>query len=95
MVMTRSVGVCLAPTDENSYKQILEFRRSIYQNPDLIALGIEQQYHFTAHITLAYFGDTGPNLRPRSLVRFAVGVKRAMAGHAARTVRTPSGTAEV
>ncbi len=62
MVMTRAVGVCLAPTDENSYKQILEFRRSIYQNPDLIALGIEQQYHFTAHITLAYFGDTGPNL---------------------------------
>jgi len=62
MVMTRAVGVCLAPMDENSYKQILEFRRSIYQNPDLIALGIEQQYHFTAHITLAYFGDTGPNL---------------------------------
>ena len=62
MVMTRSVGVCLAPTDENSYKQILELRRSIYQNLDLMALGIEQQYHFTAHITLAYFGDTGPNL---------------------------------
>jgi hypothetical protein len=62
MVMTRAVGVCLAPTDENSYKQILEFRRSIYQNPDLIALGIEQQYHFTAHITLGYFGDTGSNL---------------------------------
>jgi hypothetical protein len=62
IVMMRAVGVCLAPSDENSYKQILEFRRSIYQNPDLIALGIEQQYHFTAHITLGYFGDTGPNL---------------------------------
>ena len=62
MVMTRAIGVCVAPTDENSYKQILELRRSIYQNPDLIALGIEQQYHFTAHITLAYFGDIGPNL---------------------------------
>lgn len=68
MVMTRAVGVCLAPTDENSYKQILEFRRSIYQNPDLIALGIEQQYHLTAHITLAYFGDTGPNLDRDRLV---------------------------
>lgn len=62
MVMTRAVGVCLAPTDENSYNKILEFRRSIYQNSDLIAVGIEQQYHLTAHITLAYFGDTGPNL---------------------------------
>ncbi len=62
MVMTRAIGVCVAPMDENSYKQILEFRRSIYQNPDLIGLGIEQQYHFTAHITLGYFGDTGPNL---------------------------------
>ncbi|WP_377473677.1 MAG: DUF1868 domain-containing protein [Microcoleus anatoxicus] len=62
MVMTRAIGVCVAPTDENSYKQILELRRSIYQNPDLIGLGIEQQYHFTAHITLGYFGDTGPNL---------------------------------
>jgi hypothetical protein len=62
MVMTRAIGVCVAPTDENSYKQILELRRSIYQNPDLIGLGIEQQYHFTTHITLGYFGDTGPNL---------------------------------
>jgi len=62
MVMTRAVGVCLAPSDENSYKQILEFRRSIYQNPNLIALGIEQQYHLTAHITLGYFGDAGPSL---------------------------------
>lgn len=62
MVMTRAIGVCVAPMDENSYKQILEFRRSIYQNHDLMALGIEQQYHFTAHITLGYFGDTGPNL---------------------------------
>ncbi|HLO48229.1 MAG TPA: DUF1868 domain-containing protein, partial [Kamptonema sp.] len=57
MVRTRAIAVCLAPSDENSYKQILEFRRSIYQNSDLIALGIEQQYHFTAHVTLAYFGE--------------------------------------
>lgn len=63
MVMTRAVGVSLAPADENSYKQIVEFRRSIYQNSDLIALGIEQQYHLTAHVTLGYFGDIGPNLK--------------------------------
>jgi hypothetical protein len=71
MVMTRAVGVCLAPTDEHSYKQILELRRSIYQNPDLIALSIEQQYHFTAHITLGYFGDTGPNLERNRLCAVA------------------------
>lgn len=62
MVFTRALAVCLAPTDENSYRQILEFRRGIYQNPDLIALGIEQQYHFTGHITLGYFGEIVPDL---------------------------------
>lgn len=66
MVRTRAIGVCLAPTDENSYKQILELRRSIYQNPDLIALGIEQQYHFTAHITLGYFGEVRSELLEES-----------------------------
>lgn len=62
MVFTRALGVCLAPTDENSYTQILELRRGIYQNPDLIALGIEQQYYLTAHITLGYFGGIKPGL---------------------------------
>ena len=62
MVRTRAIGVCLAPRDESSYKQIWELRRSIYQNSDLMALGIEQQYHFTAHITLGYFGDLGSGL---------------------------------
>lgn len=57
MVRPRAIGVCLAPKDENSYQRILEFRRSIYQNSGLIALGVEQQYHFTAHITLGYFGE--------------------------------------
>jgi hypothetical protein len=57
VVMPRAIGVCLAPKDENSYLRISELRRALYQNQDLIALGIEQQYHFTAHITLGYFGD--------------------------------------
>ena len=61
-VMPRAVGVCLVPKDETSYEQILKFRRAIYQNPSLTALGIEQHYHFTAHITLGYFGDISPNL---------------------------------
>ena len=62
IVMPRAVGICLVPKDEGSYDQILKFRRTIYQNPNLIALGIEQQYHFTAHITLGYFGNISPNL---------------------------------
>lgn len=56
MVMTRAIAMCLAPVDEYSYERILKFRRTIYQNHDLIRLGIEQQYYFTPHITLGYFG---------------------------------------
>ena len=62
IVMTRAVGVCLVPKDESSYQQVLKLRRSIYQNPNFIALGIEQQYHLTAHITLGYFGEIPSNL---------------------------------
>lgn len=62
VVMPRAVGVCLVPQDESCYEQIVNFRRTIYQNPKLIALGIEQHYHFTAHITLGYFGEISPDL---------------------------------
>jgi len=61
-VMPRAIGICLIPKNESSYKQILKFRRTIYQTPNLTALGIEQHYHFTAHITLGYFGDLSLNL---------------------------------
>lgn len=54
---TRALGVCLVPKDEDSYERVLQLRRMLYQSPDLIALGIEQQYNFTAHITLGYFGE--------------------------------------
>lgn len=54
---TRAVGVCLVPKDEDSYNRVVELRRMIYQNSNLIGLGIEQQYNFTAHITLGYFGE--------------------------------------
>lgn len=62
VMMPRAIGVCLVPKDESCYEQILKFRRTIYQNPKLIALGIEQHYHFTAHVTLGYFGDISPDL---------------------------------
>lgn len=60
MLMTRAIAVCLVPTEEASYERILKFRRAVYQNPDLIGLGIEQQYYFTPHVTLGYFGDVPP-----------------------------------
>lgn len=63
MVRPRALAVCLAPTNEYSYQQIIKLRRSIYQNPGLIALGIEQQYHFTAHVTLGYFGQIPDGLK--------------------------------
>jgi hypothetical protein len=62
MVRPRAIAVCLAPQDEDAYKRMMDFRRSIYQNSGIIALGIEQQYHYTAHITLGYFGEISPNL---------------------------------
>lgn len=62
IVMPRAVAVALVPKDEGSYERILRFRRAIYQNSSLIALGIEQQYRFTAHITLGYFGEISPQL---------------------------------
>jgi hypothetical protein len=62
IVMPRALGVCLVPKDKDCYEQIIQFRRTIYQNPKLIALGIEQHYHLTAHITLGYFGEVSPEL---------------------------------
>jgi len=57
MVMTRAIAICLAPIEEYAYERILKFRRALYQNQELIRLGIEQQYYFTPHITLGYFGS--------------------------------------
>lgn len=56
VIMPRALGVCLVPKEEESYDRVLNLRRAIYQNPTLIGLGVDQQYHFTAHITLGYFG---------------------------------------
>lgn len=57
MVMPRALGICLVPDTEATYLRLLEFRRSLYQSPGLLGLGVEQQYHLTIHITLGYFGQ--------------------------------------
>ncbi|MEA5533130.1 DUF1868 domain-containing protein [Crocosphaera sp. XPORK-15E] len=67
LLFPRALGVGLVPCDELSYNKIFELRRAIYQNEDLIALGIEQQYHFTAHITLGYFAEIPLELERNSL----------------------------
>lgn len=58
----RALVVNLVPKDEQSYDRIIQLRRAIYQNADLMAIGIEQQYDFTGHITLGYFGEISPQL---------------------------------
>jgi hypothetical protein len=67
MARARAIAACLVPKDEPSYNRVVGLRRAIYQNPQLIPLGIEQQYVLTAHITLGYFGDI-----PEDLDRTAV-----------------------
>ncbi|MEB3337631.1 MAG: DUF1868 domain-containing protein [Leptolyngbyaceae bacterium] len=62
VVMTRAIALALAPKDEYSYDQIVGFRRAVYQDLGLMGLGIEQQYYFTAHVTLGYFGEVPANL---------------------------------
>lgn len=61
-IRPRAIMASLAPTDRASYQAIVDLRRCIYQNPDLIGLGIEQQYDFTAHVTLGYFDRISANL---------------------------------
>ncbi|MCT0254467.1 DUF1868 domain-containing protein [Synechocystis sp. CS-94] len=55
LVLPRSLGVVLVPRREADYEPVIKIRRAIFQNPTLIGLGIEQQYRYTAHITLGYF----------------------------------------
>jgi hypothetical protein len=65
-VRPRAIEVSLVPKDEYSYDRIVAFRRAIYQNSSLISLGVEQQYYFTAHTTLAYFANVQQSIdRPR------------------------------
>ena len=57
MVMPRAFGLCLVPDTEATYQRVLALRRALYQDPDLLRLGVEQNYHLTLHITLGYFGQ--------------------------------------
>lgn len=62
-IFPRAIAVCLAPT-EQSYDPIVKLRTLIYQNEQIIKLGIEQQYDFVGHITLGYFDKIDDNCAP-------------------------------
>ena len=62
MTRPRAIMACLVPKDQESYESVIQLRRSLYQSAGLIGLGIEQQYDFTAHITLGYFDKIPPGL---------------------------------
>ncbi len=62
MTRPRAIMACLVPKDQESYQSVIQLRRFLYQNAGLIGLGIEQQYDFTAHITLGYFDKIPPSL---------------------------------
>lgn len=65
-IFPRAIAVCLAPT-EASYEPIIKLRQLIYQDEQIIKLGIEQQYEFAAHVTLGYFGKVDENLNPEQV----------------------------
>jgi len=62
LVRPRAIAIALLPKDEDAYVRLLALRRSLYQNRRLLELGIEQQYHYTAHVTMGYFGAIPPDL---------------------------------
>ncbi|MEL4895548.1 DUF1868 domain-containing protein [Crocosphaera sp. Alani8] len=67
LVFPRALVVGLVPCNELSYDKVFQLRRTIYQNQELISLGIEQQYYLTAHITLGYFDEITDSLDKSSL----------------------------
>lgn len=69
MVMARALGICLVPATQAHHERIYQLRRALYQQPGLLALGIEQQYLFTAHITLGYFGEVPASLDAAQLAQ--------------------------
>ena len=66
-IRPRAIVACLVPKDRESYEPVVQLRRSIYQNGTLMGLGIEQQYDYTAHITLGYFGEIADDREKDSL----------------------------
>jgi hypothetical protein len=56
-IFPRALAICLVAKSEDDYVHLTEIRQGVYQNRPLIALGVQQQYSFIAHVTLGYFGN--------------------------------------
>lgn len=69
VIYPRALVVGLVPQNEAAYDDLTQLRRAIYQNRALIGLGIDQQYHFTAHFTLGYFDDIPDDLDGDRLIK--------------------------
>jgi len=65
-IFPRAIAVCLVPT-ESSYELIIKLRQLIYQNEEIINLGIEQHYDFAAHVTLGYFNQIDDNINSEKI----------------------------
>lgn len=70
VVMPRAIAMTLIPADEAAYDRLLRLRRALYQNPQLMGLGVEQQYYLTAHVTLGYFGQAPADLDREAVAKF-------------------------
>lgn len=67
-IFPRAIALCLVPKSEQEYQQLNQLRRCVYQNPEVIGLSIEQQYPYTAHITLGYFGELAHNFEREAVL---------------------------
>jgi hypothetical protein len=59
-IFPRALAICLVAKGESDYVHLTEIRQGVYQNRPLIALGVQQQYSFIAHVTLGYFDKVNP-----------------------------------
>ena len=60
-IFPRAITVCFIPTEE-SYEPLMKIRQLIYQNEQIINLGIEQHYDFIGHVTLGYLQQVSEDL---------------------------------
>ncbi|ELR98721.1 DUF1868 domain-containing protein [Gloeocapsa sp. PCC 73106] len=68
-IFPRALAVSLVAKTEEDYHNITQVRQLVYQNRSLIASGVQQQYTFTPHITLGYFGEIGPDFNSDRLLQ--------------------------
>ncbi|MEM1367484.1 MAG: DUF1868 domain-containing protein [Cyanobacteria bacterium P01_H01_bin.15] len=69
LLRPRAIAVNLVPENSENYERVMTLRRAIYQNAHVVDLGIEQQYPYTAHLTLGYLQQPPVPDKRESLVK--------------------------